>query len=304
MTDLPFTVLAGYLGAGKTTLLNRLLAEPHGQRLAVLVNDFGSVDVDAALITAHDGTTLSMANGCACCTIGDDLGAAILQVRALGTFDRIVLEASGVADPARLAEWATLPGLVLGGIVVLADACTVAARADDRYVGDLVRAQLAAADVLVLTKTDLADEATRVAAAAVLRAGNPEARIVEARSTTASAAILVVLPDADEVDTRRDGPHEHHRPIHDTVTTSTTIACDRATLVDLLERAPGLERAKGIVRCAATAGDGHETVLVQATGGRVTVDRLADATSLTGLVLIGITGVARLDELARALGGA
>jgi G3E family GTPase len=170
---IPVTVIGGYLGAGKTTLLNRMLAGAHGLRLAVLVNDFGSVNIDAALIESRDGETISLTNGCICCSIGDGLAAALhdLAERPQAP-DHIVIEASGVADPATIAGNAMChPRLGLDGMVILADAETVRARADDKYVGDLVRRQLAAADVVVLSKTDLVDEETRRQVQARLLAG-------------------------------------------------------------------------------------------------------------------------------------
>lgn len=297
---IPIWLVTGYLGAGKTTLLNRLLAEPDGRRIAVLVNDFGSVDVDAALIAAHDGTTISMANGCACCTIGDDLGAAILRVQQLGTFDRIVIEASGVADPARLADWALVPGLALDAIVVLADATTVARRAGDRYVGDTVRRQLAAADVLVLTKIDLADEPTSVAAESLVRSLAPGAVVVRNEGSVAVAVLRDPGPSSRTVPGHP--MHEHHDEVHCTATTSTVLAVDRAGLRVALSGAPGLVRAKGIVRCPDRDGT-LETLLVQADDSTITIDDVADTTEPTGLVLIGVETVADLDRLRRDLSG-
>lgn len=154
----PVTVIGGYLGAGKTTMINRLLAGDHGQRLAVLVNDFGSVNVDAALIASHDGTTLSLENGCVCCSIADAMGDALDAVLTIDP-DHIVIEASGVADPAKVGVYGQgWPGCRLASIIVLADVTTIRERATDRFVGPLIRTQLAAADVIRLTRTDLADE--------------------------------------------------------------------------------------------------------------------------------------------------
>ena len=79
---IPVTVIGGYLGAGKTTMINRLLAGSHGRRLAVLVNDFGAVDIDSKLIAAHDGDTIALANGCVCCSIADALGMSFLNIRS------------------------------------------------------------------------------------------------------------------------------------------------------------------------------------------------------------------------------
>src|ERR1700748_2298313 len=103
---IPFTVIGGFLGAGKTTLLNRLLAGETGRRFAVLVNDFGALDIDSRLIARHGGDTIALANGCLCCTIGDSLVTNLLALlETPERFDHIVVEASGVADPARVADF-------------------------------------------------------------------------------------------------------------------------------------------------------------------------------------------------------
>lgn len=163
----PVTVVGGYLGAGKTTLINRLLAGDHGRRLAVLVNDFGDVNIDRDLIDYHDGATVGLTNGCVCCSIADALGDGLDQVLALDPQpEQIVVEASGVADPAKIAAYGRgWPGCRLDSVLVVADAETIRARSTDRFVGELVVRQLAAADVIVVTKCDLVDP-SQVAAVA------------------------------------------------------------------------------------------------------------------------------------------
>ena len=164
----PMLVLGGFLGAGKTTLLNRLLAGSHGARLAVLVNDFGELEVDGALVTAHDGETVRFANGCLCCAMGDDLVGTIDRLLASEERrpDRFVVEASGVADPAALADVATLhPELVRDLVVVLADVETLRARHGDRRLRETIGRQLEAADLLVLNKCDRVVEEERASVA-------------------------------------------------------------------------------------------------------------------------------------------
>ncbi len=160
---IPITVIGGYLGAGKTTLLNRLLEQSSGRRIGVVVNDFGELGIDASLITAAiddaDGDAapiVNLANGCVCCTLGDDLRATLETLGSIEPrLDHIVIEASGVADPATAAAWGTVPGFAPGGVVVLAAADSVMRSARDRYVGPEVLRQLAGADLLVVTKADL-----------------------------------------------------------------------------------------------------------------------------------------------------
>jgi len=151
----PVTVVGGYLGAGKTTLLNHVLATAD-ERVAVLVNDFGDINIDAALIAGSDGDAIELANGCICCSLVDGFASALRTVKALipGP-DRLVVEASGVADPATVAAYAQTPGLTLDAVIVVADGETIEDRATDRYVGDTVLAQLRAADIIVVNKADL-----------------------------------------------------------------------------------------------------------------------------------------------------
>lgn len=155
--DIPLSIIGGYLGAGKTTLINHLLSGDHGLRLAVLVNDFGALNIDAGLIARHDGNTFSLTNGCVCCTIADDLGATLTQlITASEPPEQILIEASGVAEPAKMAIYGEgWPGLRLNAVLVMADAETIRARAKDKFVGGLVRRQLAAGDLLLLNKIDL-----------------------------------------------------------------------------------------------------------------------------------------------------
>ena len=113
-TLLPFTVLGGFLGAGKTTLLNRLLTETQDTRFAVLVNDFGELNIDAGLVTRHDGKTISLSNGCMCCSMADGFLSTLSMVMdRANEFDHVVVEASGVANPGRIMDIAKLdPGLL------------------------------------------------------------------------------------------------------------------------------------------------------------------------------------------------
>jgi G3E family GTPase len=153
----PTLIVGGYLGAGKTTLVNHLLRHTGGRRIAVMVNDFGELTIDADLIEGAEGSVLALAGGCVCCSFGSDLLGAlqdVLQRQPLP--DLILIETSGVALPAAVARSARLlQGLRIEGIVLLLDAETVRQRSADPYVGDLVRQQLLDADLLILNKTEL-----------------------------------------------------------------------------------------------------------------------------------------------------
>ena len=160
MGALPMTVLGGYLGAGKTTFLNRVLADPGGQRLAVLVNDFGDINIDAALIANQSGRTTALTNGCACCSINGDLYDAVDDILSSGVrYDRLVIEASGVADPAKLMQIAVAePDLAAAGVLVMVDAVNLGALLENAALADSVVRQIRAADRVVVTKADLVAE--------------------------------------------------------------------------------------------------------------------------------------------------
>ena len=175
----PVTIIGGYLGAGKTTLLNTLLRQNHDLRLAILVNDFGSINIDAELISSHDGETISLTNGCVCCSMVDNLAMTLLELlEREHPPQQIVIEASGVADPGRIAFYgAAEPRLRLDGLIVVADAETIRARLDHKYVGELVLRQLAAADLIVLSKTDLTGEPELAEVRSLLNNLVPQARV-------------------------------------------------------------------------------------------------------------------------------
>lgn len=157
----PMVVVGGYLGVGKTTLLNRLLERADGLRVAVLVNDFGEINIDAALIRTRSSDLLQLENGCICCSIGGRLAEALAAVGARPDRpDLLVIEASGVSDPVRIAQVGMLdPALQLNAILVAVDAQDLDGQLCDPLVGDMVRRQIAGATALVLTKTDLASAA-------------------------------------------------------------------------------------------------------------------------------------------------
>ena len=150
--SIPIVLLGGYLGAGKTTLLNALLAAPGVPRTTVLVNDFGAINVDASLIQNSEGGVLSLANGCACCSMSDDLITTLLDViDARASPELIVIELSGIAEPARVAGILSLvPGVTHVATSVLIDGARIGQLARDPQLAPLINAQLGAADDFVV----------------------------------------------------------------------------------------------------------------------------------------------------------
>lgn len=148
------TVISGYLGAGKTTLINRLLAADHGMKLMVLVNDFGAINIDETLLASRSEDTIALTNGCVCCTMGADLFLALGDVLDRRPRpDHLIVEASGVADPTRIANAALAePEMRYAGIVTLVDGPTFEALSNDPLIGPQVRDQVAKADLVLVTK--------------------------------------------------------------------------------------------------------------------------------------------------------
>ena len=316
----PMIVLGGFLGAGKTTLLNRILSGAHGVRYAVLVNDFGELDVDGGLVAAHGGDTVTFANGCVCCSMGDDLVGAIDRLLDGNRRpDQILVEASGVADPAPIADVATLhPGLTRDLVVVLADAETLRSRHEDRRLRETVVRQLDAADLLVLNKCDRVSEGECEATESWMRARAcvplicainadvPVELLSAAKAEVPTGAPVTGSPERAMNAEAATAPLSTDSPTHDHRFVSRTVPCPdpidperlRAALAALM---PRVLRAKGFV--VAAGGTEEEWMVVQACGRTVELERRRPLSNpgtapFPGLVFIGLDDLPDEDELA------
>ncbi|WOJ90836.1 GTP-binding protein [Methylocapsa polymorpha] len=227
---IPVTVLTGYLGAGKTTLLNRILSEDHGQKFAVIVNEFGEIGIDNDLVIGADEEVFEMNNGCICCTVRGDLIRIIEGLlKRKGKFDAIIVETTGLADPAPVAQTFFVDADVqdaarLDAVVTVADAKWLAERLKD---APEAKNQIAFADVIILNKIDLVSEAEAQEVEARIRAINPYAKLhktvncavpldaVLGRSAFDLERILEIEPAFLEVEEHHDHAHHDHGHDHD-----------------------------------------------------------------------------------------
>ena len=223
---IPVTVLTGYLGAGKTTLLNRILSENHGKKYAVIVNEFGEIGIDNDLIVGADEEVFEMNNGCICCTVRGDLVRIMGGLmKRKGKFDAIIVETTGLADPAPVAQTFFVDEDVqknarLDAVVTVADAKWLADRLKD---APEAKNQIAFADVIVLNKTDLVSKPELAEVEARIRGINPYAKLH--RTERCKVALADVLErgafDLDRIlDLEPDfleagDEHDHHHHGHD-----------------------------------------------------------------------------------------
>ena len=311
---LPLTVIGGFLGAGKTTLLNRWLRNANGQRLAVLVNDFGALNIDAELIAANTGEPIALSNGCVCCQIGDDLSGALIQVLdSAERFDAVVIEASGVSDPWRIAQLGRAdPGLALDGVIVLVDASVAHAQWRDPLLTDTVERQLKAADLIVVNKIDLIAAGERAALRewiASLAGPVPQFETTDAEVPLAMLSGLA-LPEATAAahrhhvgcdhDHTHDHTHEHsahahdHAPDHGALFDTWSCRPERsfktAALRAWLRDTPaGLLRLKGVLRTTEPDGSIGWSEL-QFAGRHGALRRASVPRDGAALVAIGLRG--------------
>ena len=304
LSKLPVTVITGFLGAGKTTLIRHLMQNPQGKRLAVVVNEFGDVGVDGEILKScaipdcPAENIVELANGCICCTVADDFIPTIEALMALSPRpDHILIETSGLALPKPLLkafEWPAIRSrITVDGVIALADAEAVAAgrfapnvdavdaqrAADDSIdhetpLSEVFEDQISCADIIVLTKPDLAGPAGVAAARALIAAEAPRPLpVIEVAEGTVDPRVILGLGAAaeDDLDARpshHDTAHDHDHEDFESIVVNLPEQTDASTLaskIETLAKQQNILRVKGY---AAVTGKPMR-LLVQAVGARV-----------------------------------
>jgi G3E family GTPase len=295
----PILLVAGFLGAGKTTVVNHLLAHADGRRIAAVVNDFGAINIDAELVAGADGV-VSLANGCICCSLEGDLLRTLANLlRRTPRPDCIVIETSGVADPADIVRNLMDP-VIWRAAPLETVLCVVDATAPPALDDALLRAQIRAADVIALSKVDLADSTAPIRA--TLTAIKPQAVVIEAVQGRLPMDLLFPA-DPDRSPPPRDPGRP--RPVSDRFE-STSWTSERPVSLGRLQAAigrlaPRLARAKGFVETTEHPG---RCLLLQFAGGRATLapaEPPPPGTPCVRLVFISEIGALGAAEIAKTM---
>jgi G3E family GTPase len=291
----PILLVTGFLGAGKTTVVNHLLAHAEGRRIAAVVNDFGAINIDAELIAGASDGVVSLANGCICCSLEGDLLRTLAGIlRRSPQPEFIVIETSGIADPADIVRnlmdpviWQEAP---LETVLCVVDAAAPAGSLDDA----LLRSQLLSADVVALSKIDLVDEACRAEVRTAVAAIRPATIVVDAAHGALSATLL--FPDVtNTVPAARDPGRR--RPSADRFE-SFSWTSDRALSLPRLQSAIGrlaakLARAKGLFEVVEQPG---RQLLFQLASGRATIAPLGAPQGKPSARIVFIAEIGALSD--------
>ncbi|MDX2078397.1 MAG: GTP-binding protein [bacterium] len=328
---IPLTIISGFLGAGKTTLLNHLLHGNHGLKIAVLVNDFGSINIDSQLVVGIEGETVSLSNGCICCTIrGDLLQEVVKLVRRADPPEYLIIETSGVSDPVAVANTFLMPEVKpvirLDSILTVVDGEQLLDLKEDNQ--ELAINQIAVADIIVLNKVDLVsvDELTTIRN--TIRNISPDARILEVTYGKVPLELVlgvgkyapekvaertekdVHVHDVDEEHHHDGDEHDDHEHTHDhsTVFSTWSWATDKALslqkLREMFEELPTtIYRAKGVIYLADVP---NRLVVLQMVGKRASLTIAGEwgaDVPRTQIVMISSFGGIHSDTLRAQLEG-
>lgn len=301
-TPIPLSVIGGYLGSGKTTLINRVIVQRGTPGLCVIVNDFGELDIDAEILRRSDGLTLTLANGCVCCSAASGLYDAFeAALNAQPRPEHIIIEASGVADPARLNAIARAePALEARSIITVADCLAIERDIDDPLKKPDILRQLRSADLILLSKTDVAPprlvERVRGLIADIAPAASIEPTGVKLLSDALTLAFNTA-PNASHLAVI--APHEPEARYETCSMRGEAVDDLKALQRDIGTLPAAVVRLKGIVQVAGETGG----CIVDLAGGQVSVtplpDRAREGSLMTAIFAKGSGADAAIRRLVR-----
>lgn len=292
-SKVPITVLMGFLGAGKTTLLNHLLSNNQGLKIGVVVNDYGSINIDSELIAKKTEDKLELTNGCMCCSANNiDLSDVIRQLTYPGSeIDYIVVEASGLAEPKDI-----VPVLMsaagkktrLGSVVTVLDAENIESNAQGHH---MALDQITYSDIQIINKVDLVSKEKVKSIHAFVKSVNEKARIIESTKGQVDTR-LVLDPEQESAVTAAPSSHEHYHDAFSSFTFESPKPLNPVAFQEFInQKLPAaLFRAKGFVNFGSSKGQGRKYIL-QVVGKRADMawsEWNANESPVTKLVFIGI----------------
>ncbi|WP_407193139.1 CobW family GTP-binding protein [Bradyrhizobium sp. STM 3566] len=302
---LPATIISGFLGAGKTTLINRLLHNPGDDRLAVLVNDFGSVNIDQDLIKVETQNRIELSNGCVCCSIQDDLAAGLVSLsRFPDKFTRVALECSGVSHPAGILKIFDSDPIrelfYVDGLFCLIDTSNLLDL--DFRSTELAIDQAAMSDLVFLNKTDLVSEAVRIEVRQTLQAAQQSMKLSEVVRAEIPTAILFGLAEKTRRSRQRAATEGNHSDLYESASFFWDSPVDAGAFKRFCDELPSqILRGKGVLGLMVNRGRPLRAIF-QLVGRRSTVEvETADGPEISRIVLIARRGKLDRSAIAKAL---
>ena len=261
MNLIPITIIGGFLGAGKTTLMNHILNNYEKKKIAVIVNDFGSINIDSRLIKSSDENMIELSGGCVCCSIQTNLFDSIMRlIKSSHTPEHIIVECSGISNPANIVSMLMSPMLrplvTIDGIITIVDAKQVLS--SYRKFPALVVKQVSLSNFIILNKVDMVSDEEKENVKNIVKSWKPQVRIMEAVNADVPINLLLGFSEINEVLKKlnlEESKHHGHTKTFESVSYSTNEVFSQESLNEWRDRLPPeILRAKGVINLGKDKG--------------------------------------------------